>query len=240
MKNAQSIIWSQLAIDYKCEFVEGGYQFSRSKNGEPKKLITKFTDPDILARKFTSECLRDFLSIHPGFAKYNKQKEPIIAALEKFHSKWGVFPNTDFVKGSEAILLLITKKQRYLIRYNESGAEELKAKIDTAQKDKRVSTNSYYYHRAEFNLNVSIGVKDIGTQVVPCFQPTNLFQALEIALILGWHLETPTECKSSQVLGQQRPINCKQYFPRTRRDKEFCSNECRGSYHRTIKQKESK
>ena len=240
MQNTQSIIWSQLAIDYKCEFAEGGYQFSRSKTGEPKRLITNFAKPDILARKFTSECLRDFLSIHPGFAKYKNQTEPIIAALESFHGKWGVFPNTDFAKGSEANLLLMAKKRCYLTRYNESNAEELEKKIKTARKDKRVSTNFYYHDIAEFNLNVAIGVKDIGTQIVPCFQPTNLFQALEIALVLGWHLETPSECKSSQVLGQQRPINCKQYFPRTRRDKEFCSNECRGSYHRTIKQKESK
>jgi hypothetical protein len=232
MKNAQSIVWSQLLIDYKCEYAEGGYQFSRGENGEPTRLTTKFLNPDILARKFTSECLRDFLSIHPGVAKY--KKELVITGLEDFHSKWGVFPNTDneprFKEGSEAILLLIVKKRRYLTRYNPSEDDELNAKRKAAEKDE--------YGRTEFNLNVAIGIKDMGTQVVPCFQPTNLFQALEIALILGWHRETPTECKSSQVLGEQRPTSCSKYFPRTRRDKEFCSDECRGSYHRTIKQKE--
>ena len=143
MQNTQSIIWSQLAIDYKCEFAEGGYQFSRSKTGEPKRLITNFAKPDILARKFTSECLRDFLSIYPGYSKYEKSKELITKGLEDFHSKWGVFPTTDnepnFVEGSEASLLLIVKKRRYLTRYKrdsdqyDAEFEESDVRTATAQ-----------------------------------------------------------------------------------------------------------
>jgi hypothetical protein len=245
----QNIIWSQLAIDYKCEFAEGGYHFLRDEKGEPTRLVTKFPKPDILARKFTSECLRDFLSIYPGYSKYEKSKELITKGLEDFHSKWGVFPTTDnelnFVEGSEASLLLIVKKRRYLTRYKrdsdqyDTEFEELDVRAETAQKDEWISKNILFEDKAAFNLDVQIGIKDIGTQFVPSFQPTNLPQALEIALVLGWHLEAPIECKSSRNLGDRRPTNCSRYFTRTRSDKEFCSDDCRGSYHRIVKREGS-
>jgi hypothetical protein len=250
MEATQNIIWSQLAIDYKCEFAEGGYHFLRDEKNEPTRLVTKFPKPDILARKFTAECLRDFLSIYPGYSKYKKSKELIITGLEDFHSKWGVFPNTEnepnFVKGSEASLLLIVKKRRYLTRYKrdsdqyDAEFEELVAKTKTAQKDERISKDFYEVDfRAAFNFDVQIGIKDMGTQFVPSFQPTNLLQALEIALVLGWHLEAPIECKSFRNLGDRRPTNCSRYFTRKRSDKEFCSDDCRGSYHRIVKREGS-
>jgi len=243
METAQNIVWSQLLIDYKCEYAEGGYQFSRGENGEPTRLTTKFLNPDILARKFTSECLRDFLSIYPGVTKYKKSKELVITGLEDFHSKWGVFPTTDneldFEKGSEASLLLIAKKRRYLTRYNPSKDDELAAKRVAATKDEWISKNVFYENRAAFRLNVAIGIKDMGKQLVPCFQPTNLFQALEIALILGWHFETPTECKSFKELGDKRPANCSKFFRRKRRDQVFCDHVCKASYH-SIRKEDAK